>query len=495
VRVTLQALADIVPLSLKSEGSTLSISSGVEEPALIVRADTGASPGHPSSSTRMERRAVADVPSFSSIVYHDPDRDYQSGLQRAWTGAPGLRGDERSLAAVLTAAEAKALAENRLASAWAARASARLDLSWRSCLLRPGRHVRCEGLPGLWKIGGWTFEKMALRLELIGVSPRQSPTGSASPGRPIGSDDFLPGATVLRLLELPSSEENIGTKPRLFAAAAGTSPAWRRADLTISVDGGQSWSAALPTAAPAVMGKALTSLPTGGSALIDASGSFEVELLNQSMWLENRSDDALVAGANLALVGEELLQFGKAEPIGACRFRLSRLLRGRRGTEWAAGQHLAGERFILLDRDTVSELQGGFEVGSTATVLATGISDEAEGVSESRVISGEALRPPSPVHLRAEELAGGDLLFSWVRRSRTGWSWASGPDVPLGEEAEAYKINISWSGGSRSVDVIQPSFLYSSTQQALDGANRPLAIEVAQAGTYASSRPRVIILI
>src|SRR3546814_3421662 len=64
--------------------------------------------------------------------------------------------------------------------------------------------------------------------------------------------------------------------------------------------------------------------------------------------LSNDGDALLDGGANLALVGDEVHQFGSAEQIDATRWRLSRLWRGRRGTEAAIGTQAAGDRFVLL---------------------------------------------------------------------------------------------------------------------------------------------------
>ncbi|WP_324750785.1 hypothetical protein SH591_04990 [Sphingomonas sp. LY54] len=87
--------------------------------------------------------------------------------------------------------------------------------------------------------------------------------------------------------------------------------------------------------------------------MFDAASSVDVELLNDDMWLESRSDDALVGGSNAAMLGGELIQFGSAEPLGDRRFRVSRLVRGRRGSEWAAATHAIGEPFLLLDPETL----------------------------------------------------------------------------------------------------------------------------------------------
>ena len=270
-------------------------------------------------------------------------------------------------------------------------------------------------------------------------------------------------------------------------------PGWRRAELIASFDGGGSWTAAGSTAPAAVIGTALGAPIAAGSALIDERSGVEVELLNDSMWLESRSDSALADGANLALLGEELIQFGIAEPLGGRRFRLSRLLRGRRGTEWAAGLHEAGEPFALIEAESLAAVEAPLgALGGEARLLASGLGDP-EGVAAARAVTGEAIRPPAPVHLGAERLANGDLALRWVRRSRNGWVWLSGSDTPLGEETESYRLTLSGEGFARTVSVPAPAYLYTAAEQAGDGLAGPLTVEVVQIGTSAPSRPASIV--
>lgn len=107
------------------------------------------------------------------------------------------------------------------------------------------------------------------------------------------------------------------------------------------------------TAAPAVLGTVTTTLAETRSALFDLQRSVEIELLHDEMQLLSRDDDALIAGANLALIGEKLVLFGLVERLGQRNYRISRLLRGRRGTEWAAAVHYVGEGFALLEPHSV----------------------------------------------------------------------------------------------------------------------------------------------
>ena len=244
------------------------------------------------------------------------------------------------------------------------------------------------------------------------------------------------------------------------------------------------------TAAPSIMGVATNALPPAGAALFDTLSSLDVELVHAGMWLEGRDDEALAAGANLAVVGEELIQFGHVEPLGEGRFRLSRLLRGRRGTEWASADHAEDEPFTLFQRGTLATIEG--PAGAEASVLASGVGDVPEAAAASRTIGVEMLRPPCPIHLKARETPDGDLAISWVRRSRLGWAWTDGADTPLGEEAERYRLDISGPAFARTAETALPAFLYTAAARAADGAG-PLTLSVVQIGSFATSRPARII--
>ena len=58
----------------------------------------------------------------------------------------------------------------------------------------------------------------------------------------------------------------------------------------------------------------------------------------------------------MGLLGRELIQFGEATSLGGGRFRLSRLLRGRVGTQDAIPGHEANEPFALIDRDALQPI-------------------------------------------------------------------------------------------------------------------------------------------
>jgi hypothetical protein len=496
VRSAIEALSEVMSLSLV-EAEGLRITSDRGAAVEVGKSRTGAvGPGRAGGRGEISRRAAHSLASEVAITYYEPSRDYQSGLQRATRLSPSSRIEHHAFPAALSAETAKGLAEFRLAALWAGRVTAKLHLGWRDIELRPGALVSLEDEAGLWKIERWTLDRMVLNLDLLRVRAGSLPNASAAtnPGRSIGQPDLPHGPTVVRLLDLPLYGELALDRPQLLVAAAGTAAGWRRAALTVSYDGGASWQDAGMTAAPAVLGDTLTPLPARGSALFDLEGVVEVELLNGAMWIEGRSDAALTNGGNLAMIGHELVQFGAVEPLGERRFRLSRLLRGRRGTEWAAS-HEPGEPFVLIERESLAVLEPRLAaLGAEARLIATGIGDGEEGVEARCPVSASTMLPPTPVHFRAIGLPGGDLQLRWVRRSRGGWTWVDGIDAPLGEETESYSLTLAGAGFQRRVTVNEPTFLYTASAQAADGAVAPIVVSLVQVGTSGASQPATLII-
>lgn len=487
VRGALEALSEVVPMSLREADGRMLLTTAVDPPALLEADEANASGAGAGGRTEISRRAAAGISAEVSITYYDIDRDYQIGLQRAGRAGAALRAERPSVAAALTADAAKAFAERRLAHLWAARETGKLHLGWRRSDLRPGRHVRLNGRSGAWRVSRWTLERMLVALEIVRIPAAAANEPAANPGRPTPQPDLPHGGTTLLLLDLPVLSDAAPSAPLIVAAAAGTEPGWRKAALATSFDGG-GWEPQGATAAAAIMGTARTALGASGSALIDAAGAVEVELLGDDMWLEGRSDAALAMGANAAMLGDELVQFGEAEPLGSRRFRLKRLLRGRRGTEWAAATHSAGEPFVLLDQERLAPVEAkAGALGGELRMMASSVGDSDAPAVAALVISGRALQPPSPVHLRALRQANGDVAIDWTRRSRSGWAWPSGADTPLGEEMEAYELVLSGAAFERRIELARPGYLFTIAEQTLAGATGPLLIRVCQLGTHARS--------
>ena len=301
---------------------------------------------------------------------------------------------------------------------------------------------------------------------------------AADAGRAFAGQDVAAGPTLLHVFELPPLAGALPAQPQIWIAAAGASPGWRRAGVEVSSDGGASYAAVGVAEAGGSIGTALTVLPAGPRDRWDNHATVDVELLAEAMWLESRTPDSVLAGANLALIGDELVQFASVAALGPRRFRLGTLLRGRRGSEAAIAGHAAGERFVLIVPDRLLRFDAPVELlGSTIAVRATGTGDLAP-VTAALTIAGRALLPLAPAGLRATRL-GGDTVIGWQRRSRAGFGWADFVDAPLAEDSERYRIDIRRAGAVlRTVEVAAPAFTYAAAMRAADGDG--LAVSVRQ---------------
>jgi hypothetical protein len=430
------------------------------------------------------------VPLSLSLRHYDPARDYQAGVQRVSRPGTGRVEQGIDLPVTMSGDAARQLAARRLSHGWAGRAAMTLRCGWDALRHEAGDLVTVEGRSGRWRIEEREWEAMAVRLALRRVPGAGGvlPTGASS-GAIVRQADAPHGATSLMLVDLPPLREAAAVAPLIVAAASG-GEGWRSAALFAMSDTGEASLAGL-TAPRAVMGQADEALGEGSCTLVDTTNTLHVTLLAADMELGDADEAALAQGRNLCLLGRELLQFSRAVQAGPASFRLEGLRRGLCGTEWAVAGHAAGERFLLIEEERLAEPfagQGSGEIGGGLRLAAIGIGD-AEPVEAMLTVSGEAVTPAAPVHVRAVSDGIGGWNLSWTRRSRNGWRWISGADVPLGEESERYELRVL-SGESlrRRVETTSPAWTYDAAATAEDGGGM-VRVEVRQIGSFALGRP------
>jgi hypothetical protein len=156
--------------------------------------------------------------------------------------------------------------------------------------------------------------------------------------------------------------------------------------------------------------------------------------------------------------------------------------------------HSAGESFCLIASASLMPLDLPLEaLGSVIHVRANGIGD-ADASSTDAVVTGEVLRPPSPVHVRTSRTADGGLGLSWTRRSRVGWVWLDGVDAALGESVERYVVRLEGTASSLTVETGEAALTLTSEQLGALGFG-PAQLSIVQVGDYATSRPATASLI
>lgn len=492
IRGQLGQLAELYDLRFADDGQVLRVSAGPFGPTALLADDelgshAGAAPPHEARGA--ERAASGQLDDAVAIAFHDPARDYQPGLQRAVRRSDAVRVAQVEVAAALAAETAKGLAAGMLARHSAARTSAILQLPPRRVAIRVGTTVEIAGENALLSVRQWTFCNFMVELAAERLSARGAVAVIAEAGRVHAAGDVAAGPTTLAVLDLPALFGEAPERPRLWIAAAGASPGWRRSGIEVSVDGGETYAAAGDIAGASVMGTTVSALAAGSDNRWDRLGRVEVELLGDAMWLEPRTEAAVLGGANMAVIGDEIVQFADVAALGGRRFALSTLLRGRRASVVAT--HRPGSRFVLLDPARMLAIDLGSEmVGRPLRVRPSGFGVAATPVA--LVVAGNALRAPPPVFLRGA-VDGGDLVFGWTRRSRAGAGWNDVVDAPLGEDTEAYLVELVVAGAPiRSATVALPEWRYTAGARAADGVSVGIAVtlRVAQLGTVAGRAAR-----
>ncbi len=425
------------------------------------------------------RRPIETVPARVTVSCYDPARDYQIGVQQAQRPGRGWRDMDSDVPAALDAAMARGLAQTLLRRAERARVTRRVTLDATAVALAPGDalHLRDGGAP--WRVTRAEAGSRGVTLDL-------TPTGIAAvalpadPGRMVPAPDRRAAATVLVAAELPPLDDVRAETIRIAVLAGGDAPGWRGAGLMMSGDGGASWEAAGYSAAAAVLGRLASPVGGGQAWLVDRATTIEVELAHDGMTLASVSDAALDRGENAALLGEEVFQFRDAVQVAARRWRLSTLLRGRRGSR--ARAQIAGAAFALIEDACIATIAvPRARIGDTVRLLASGAGD-AQPVAVTVSLSGASVAPPSPVRLRIEPRSDGGAAMRWVRRSRLGWRWADGMDVPLGEERERYTVTLGTGAVARTLGSEVPLLTMAAGDVRVGDT-----VTVRQLGTFAPS--------
>jgi hypothetical protein len=196
--------------------------------------------------------------------------------------------------------------------------------------------------------------------------------------------------------------------------------------------------------------------------------------------LESAGELQVFNGANAVAVengdGEwEVLQFQSAELMDAGRYRLTKLLRGQRGSEHAMRNPVAaGARLLVLDLALSQPGISTDEVGLPLTwKIGPASRDIADDSYDTKVvtIAGKGRRPLSPARVKGVRPDGTeDIVLFWVRRTRIGGDSWEQAEVPLGEESERYDVEILDGGNVVRTfsSLAAPAVTYTAAQQTAD---------------------------
>lgn len=436
----------------------------------------------------MGRAEENGLPRELTLTHMDPARDYQPGTVRSTRqDGSGLAKAAYDIAVVLDAAEAKARAEQAHRDLWAARNTVEgLTLPPAFATLQPGESLEVVLAGRLRRLNITRATVAPSGLVEIAAAVEQGVTwlpraATADPGSLPVQDIPRVMPSTLHLLDLPmlrAEDDDAG-----FYVAAGGAAGWRAAAILRAADG-VSYEEIAYLDAPAVLGTCQTVLPTGPWAHVDEASTLDVLLLNPEDELEAVSEAAMLAGDNAALVGDEIIGFRDAVLIAPGTYRLSGFLRGRLGSDDRIAMHGPGERFVLLSGALgIERIRDGLGLrGMSRSYKAASLWQEESAVAATSFANtARSLAPLSPVHLAGSRDTAGNLTLTWIRRTRIPSAWADGTDVPLGEAAERYEIDIRNAANTatlRTIAVTSTTVTYTAAEQTADFGAPPATVRV-----------------
>lgn len=198
------------------------------------------------------------------------------------------------------------------------------------------------------------------------------------------------------------------------------------------------------------------------------------------------NDIAVLNGANVGLLGTEIIQWVTSTDLGNNVYRLSRLLRGRLGTELSMSSHSVGETFVILDADSVRRVvQNTNDTNAERffKIVGSGLPVYSATVT-GFVNTGLSQKPWKPAIIRSTRDGPGEITITFHRRTRLDYEWRDFVDVPLGQQQESYEMDILDNSGNvvRTLESTTEQFIYTVANQTTDfgGTQSHVAVVIYQ---------------
>jgi len=439
--------------------------------ASLVGKDLGAAEGSMSKDILIidERVQEVDLPEVVVINYIDIDRDYQSNsatARRNQVSTPTVNELVVESPIVFTPTEAELVVQQTMWITWISRIGYRWTTLLKHLDLDPSDviNITVDGIQhqimitdvGLGANNVLNFQGISDDIE-IHVNDDNLVVADASGF--LGQTVFIPGPVTLEIMDVATflDEEN----NFFLVHVASTAVDYIGATVFIS-DDDITYKLAGHLITEATIGEVINSVKDYECfGMWDESAHIDVRIpegkaLNSATKLDVYSIN------NIALVGFEIIGYRNAFLLDANTYRLTGLLRGLQGTDWAAPFHSVGDRFVALrlDGSTVPIPLTQVDLNQIVFFKAIKSGDSLEDVETTEVVyRGNNLAPISPSHIRGTWDGSENLTITWVRRARIDAAWSDNTDVPLDEETENYEVDV-WSSISEGgpVTIVNPGF-------------------------------------
>ena len=419
---------------------------------------------------------VLDLPSEFQLEYVSKERNYDLGLQQAFRYEAQYQNDVNiRTRQVLTDTEASNIAWKSLGIIWSQ--SRRLE----NILLLPSVAAKLK-LGNIFTVpidGADRFFQLETKeigdnnlAEINAVSYETTDTNFVvnNPSFP-NTPNIIPTGSAIAL-DIPIFRDEHSD---LGIYVGVVSPQnWQYGGIYISVDDDGDYTPLTNFTGLSTVGTVNQVPEANNPNIIDRGSEIIVEVANNGR-LENISETEFLRLEQLGLFGNEIIAWQNAELIAAATYKLTKLIRGLRGTEHQIDNHTVGERFVLLAGSGARILRVPANLDSlrqTIKLKAVHGGQSPDFVEEetSIYISGQGIAPYSPVTpeilLNTET---NDLTIEWTLRTRRLGQWRDYGDI-VHSDSNQSTLEILDSNGSivHTIEIFNydnPSYLFDAQQQ------------------------------
>lgn len=268
---------------------------------------------------------------------------------------------------------------------------------------------------------------------------RASAYSSTVAGVPISQPAEPPtlvvGDTVMHFIDahiLEDADDALG-----YYIAVSGEDYWQGAAAELSLDGGENYLSRETSGAPSIMGELETELAAGSVYYPDKVNSCQVRMLRSDSVLQDATFTEMLNRRNLAIIGDEIVNFSLTDEIEPGLWEISYFLRGRKGTTVAT--HPIGTRFVMLNLGALTFIGSDlFQYQRDLTFRVTSLGADVESDVFTVNFTGESQRERQPAYLRANR-GGGNIVITWQGVGRLG----GGSRIAMGAFFDGYRVTVN----------------------------------------------------
>lgn len=428
------------------------------------------------NKTRIDEKTLPERVNFT---YSNLEFEYEVDTQEdKMIGTNSVNIISNEIPIVLNADEAKAVVKRVLNNTWIARDKFNFSINYDGIELEPldvitikendFKHnvkiTKLERQGGIIKIEGFS--------ENATIYDQSNAVGSSSEQKPRPEIKSI-AKTDFKILDIPLIDNNLINDAGFYTGVypINENDSWTGGMIYSTYDQNIPYSQKLTFTNKLKIGTLQNTINDFKQNIIDCTNYIDVEF-NRAITLNAISEEQLFDGGNLCLINKEVLQFQNVEVIGINKYRLTKLLRGRFGTDIHENNHYFGNNFIMIDNSLKNLSKNLTEINKVEffKTVSFGENNLSEFFTQ---YTNEAVRIKglAPFKLNYTRNANNDLILNWKNRARgiiTSLETTGDLYDEDGFNFRIYVYNKSKNLVLRTIDTTKTEAIYTASQQISD---------------------------